>query len=110
MPPVNPPTFVDDYLPHLAYDCVVFGYSGEQLKILILEYHNTGWFALPGGFIGRNEDLDEAVKRGLEMRTGLTNIHLEQFHTFGKVSRFHPEVMRQILRGLIVVTNTHLMI
>lgn len=99
MPQSGPPTFVDDYLPHLAYDCVVFGFSGERLKILILEYHNTGWFALPGGFIGRNEDLDEAVKKGLEKRTGLTDIHLEQFHTFGSLARYRPDTMREILRA-----------
>ncbi|MBB4078518.1 ADP-ribose pyrophosphatase YjhB (NUDIX family) [Lewinella aquimaris] len=86
------------YLPHLAYDSVVFGFSGEKLKILILEYHNTGWFALPGGFVGVAEDLDAAVKRGLKERTGLDNIHLEQFHTFGSVQRHRPEVMRTILK------------
>lgn len=97
MPPLAPPTFVDDYLPHLAYDCVVFGFSGEHLKILILEYHNTGCFALPGGFVGVRENLEDAVKRGLKERTGLENLHLEQFHTFGSMQRCHPDAMRKIL-------------
>jgi ADP-ribose pyrophosphatase YjhB (NUDIX family) len=88
-----------DYLPHLAYDSVIFGFSGESLKILILEYHNTGWFALPGGFVLRQEDLDEAVKRGLRERTGLQDLHLEQFHTFGSMRRVRPEVMRTILKA-----------
>jgi hypothetical protein len=35
------------YLPHIAYDSVVFGFSGEKLKILVMEYHNTG-FCLTG--------------------------------------------------------------
>jgi 8-oxo-dGTP diphosphatase len=64
------------FLPHLAYDSVVFGFSGDELKILIMEYHNTGLFALPGGFVGRNEDLDVAVRRGLAERTGLSDIYL----------------------------------
>ena len=38
------------YITNLAYDSVVFGYSGNKLKILLMEYHNTGLFALPGGF------------------------------------------------------------
>lgn len=85
------------YLPHIAYDSVVFGYSGEDLRILIMEYHNTGLFALPGGFVKTDEDIDDAVRRGLAERTGLTNIFLEQFHTFGTLSRYKPEVMKKIL-------------
>ena len=88
-----------EYLPHLAYDSVIFGYNGVQLKILILEYHNTGFFALPGGFVKRNENIDYAVKRGLQERTGLDSIYLEQFHTFGDTNRTAPEVMRTILEA-----------
>lgn len=88
-----------EYLPHLAYDSVIFGFNGKQLKILILEYHNTEFFALPGGFVRRNENVDDAVKRGLQKRTGLENIYLEQFHTFGDVSRPSPDVMRTILKS-----------
>ena len=87
------------YLPHIAYDSVVFGFSGDELKILVMEYHNTGLFALPGGFVEMKEDLNDAVRRGLKERTGLDQIYLEQFHTFGNVSRHKPEVMRTILRA-----------
>ncbi len=86
-----------EYLPHIAYDSVVFGFSGEKLKILLMEYHKTGWFALPGGFVKKNEPLDEAVKRGLKERTGLDEIYLDQFYTFGSLDRFKPEVMKKIL-------------
>lgn len=87
----------EQYIPNLAYDSVIFGFSGEKLKILILEYHNLKIFALPGGFIKMDEPLDEAVKRGLSERTGLDEIYLEQFHTFGSLERFKPEIMRRIL-------------
>ena len=87
------------YLPHIAYDSVIFGFSGEELKILIMEYHNTGFFALPGGFLRTDENLNDAVRRGLEERTGLSNIYLEQFYTFGSLGRFQPEVMSTILRA-----------
>lgn len=89
----------EEFIPHLAYDSVIFGFNGKQLKILVLEYHNTGFFALPGGFVKRNENLDDAVQRGLQERTGLDAIFLEQFHTFGDVSRPAPEVMRTILNA-----------
>jgi len=87
------------YLPHIAYDSVVFGFDGEQLKILIMEYHNTQLFALPGGFVQRQESLDQAVRRGLAERTGLTDIYLEQFYTFGSLERFIPGVMQRILES-----------
>lgn len=87
------------FLSHIAYDSVVFGFSGDELRILIMEYHNTGLFALPGGFVGMEEDLDHAVRRGLAERTGLSEIYLEQFHTFGSMERFKPEVMATIMRA-----------
>lgn len=90
---------MEKYLPHIAYDSVIFGFSGKKLKILLMEYHNTGWLALPGGFVKRDEDLNEAVKRGLKERTGLENIYLEQFYTFGDVSRHQPEIMKTILEA-----------
>jgi 8-oxo-dGTP diphosphatase len=89
----------NEYLSNIAYDSVIIGFSGNELKVLIMEYHNTGLFALPGGFVHKEEDLDAAVRRGLQERTGLTNIYLEQFHTFGSVSRYQPEVMQTILKA-----------
>lgn len=83
----------------MAYDSVIFGFSGDQLKILIMEYHNTGFFALPGGFVRVDENVDDAARRGLKERTGLDNIFLEQFHAFGNTSRHQPEVMATILRA-----------
>lgn len=88
-----------DYLPHIAFDSVVFGFSSGKLKILLMEYHATGWFALPGGFVERKENLDDAVKRGLFERTGLHDVYLEQFHTFGSLDRFKPEVMKTIFEA-----------
>ncbi|MBO6590325.1 MAG: NUDIX hydrolase [Allomuricauda sp.] len=87
----------EDYIPNLAFDSVIFGFNGKKLKILILEYRNTGLFALPGGFIRRDENLDEAVKNGVRERTGLTDIYLEQFQTFGEANRADPEPMKRIL-------------
>src|SRR5678815_6162934 len=100
----------ENYLTNIAYDSVVFGFSGEKLKILLMEYHNTGFFALPGGFVRRNENLDDAVKRGLKERTGIDNIYLEQFYAFGDIKRYQPQVMHTILKanGIKAVSYTHL--
>ncbi len=88
-----------EYLKHIAYDSVIFGFSGTSLKILIMEYHGTGIFALPGGFVRIDEPIDAAVVRGLRERTGLDDIYLEQCHTFGGLERSQPEAMRQILEA-----------
>lgn len=89
----------EEHLPHISYDSVVFGFSGDKLKILVLQYRNTDFFALPGGFVKTDEDLNDAVKRGVKERTGLEDIFLEQFYTFGKTSRKDSETMKTILRA-----------
>ncbi|VXB24836.1 NUDIX hydrolase [Maribacter litoralis] len=88
-----------NYIPNLSYDCVIFGFNGKTLKILILEYHNTGLFALPGGFIKKNQSLKDAVNKGVEDRTGLTNVFMDQFQIFGKLDRSDPAATRRILEG-----------
>lgn len=87
----------DQFLPGLSIDCVIFGYHDKELKILILEYKKTGLYALPGGFIRRDEEIDNAAKRVLKERTGLDDIYLRQFRTFGNLDRFDPEPMKTIL-------------
>jgi ADP-ribose pyrophosphatase YjhB (NUDIX family) len=44
-------------------------------------------WCLPGGFVGYDEELDEAPKRILKQETNLDNIYLEQLYTFGNVNR-----------------------
>jgi 8-oxo-dGTP diphosphatase len=88
-----------NYLTNIAFDSVIFGFSGESLKILIMHYHDTGLFALPGGFVKRSESLSDAVKRAVRERTGIQNIYLEQFHAFGSLDRSDPASMKMILEA-----------
>jgi hypothetical protein len=96
-----------EYVTNIAFDSVIFGFSGESLKILVMHYHDTGLFALPGGFVRRTESLSEAVKRAVRERTGIEHIYLEQFHTFGSIERSDPASMKAILKanGLPVDEN-----
>ena len=96
--PPDPGESEAGFLPGLAIDTVIFGFHEKQLRILLLEYRNTGLFALPGGFILATEDLDSAARRILAERTGLKNIYLEQFQVFGNLSRHDPEPMRIIMK------------
>jgi len=73
-------------LTHLSIDCVVFGYHERQLKVLLLKWKN-GPYSLPGGFIFLNETLEEAAQRISQERTGLSELFLQQFHTFGALNR-----------------------
>ena len=48
------------YLRHLSIDCVIFGYHEHQLKVLLLKWKGRYW-SLAGGFIKREEPLQEAA-------------------------------------------------
>lgn len=87
----------NQFMPGISIDCVIFGYHDKELNILILEYKKTGLFALPGGFIKRDEPLDEAAIRVLKERTGLSNIYLNQFYTFGNLKRADSTPMKTVL-------------
>ncbi len=51
------------------------------------EHPYLGWWALPGGFVGMKESLDEAAARELRTETGLDGIYMEQLYTWGAVDR-----------------------
>lgn len=79
--------FEKAFLPGLAIDSVIFGFHDNKMMVLLLQYKNTNSFALPGGFIYKDEHVNEAAKRILQDRTSLTNIYLEQFYLFGDFNR-----------------------
>jgi len=74
----------------VAVDCIIFGYDGENLKLLIIkrpiEPAKDKW-SLMGGFVGEDEDLDGAAKRILLSLTGLHDVYLEQLHAYGDPNR-----------------------
>lgn len=81
---------------NVSVDCVIFGFDFERLNVVLVEreYDDpiTGEiiirdFTLAGYHIFEDEDLDNAAYRILKDRTGLENIYLEQFATFGKIDR-----------------------
>ncbi len=87
------------YMPGIALDTVIFGYHEGQLKIMLLEYRSRGIFALPGGFIHTDENLNDAAKRVLQQRTSLDNIFLNQFYVFGDVDRHNSGQLKKIMEA-----------
>jgi 8-oxo-dGTP diphosphatase len=82
---------MSNYLNSLSVDCIIFGFDEHEIKILLIERAadpSKGMWALPGGFVEPEEDLDNAAKRILEELTGLSNIYMEQVMTFGEVNRY----------------------
>jgi 8-oxo-dGTP diphosphatase len=76
-----------------SIDCLIFGFDAGELKILLIERNEEpfkDWFALPGYFVKQEESLDDAAERILYELTGLRDLHMKQFHTFGAVKR-HPQ-------------------
>jgi len=76
--------------PMVTVDAVVFGFFKNKAKLLLINRKKEpfkGRWALPGGFVGIDEEVEEAVARELAEETGLANIRLEQMHTFGKCGR-----------------------
>ncbi len=74
----------------LAVDGIIFGFDKEKLKILLVQRDfepEKGKWSLIGGFLQKEENLDQAAIRILHHLTGLNNIYMEQVYSFSKVDR-----------------------
>ena len=73
-----------------AVDCIIFGFSGGELNLLLLKRKfapGMGEWSLMGGFVDEGEHMNDAAKRVLAELTGLTNVFMEQVGSFGQVDR-----------------------
>jgi 8-oxo-dGTP diphosphatase len=74
----------------VAVDCIIFGFDGDQLKALLIKRAfepEEGKWSLMGGFVEKNENAEEAATRVLFQLTGMSNIYMEQLHTFSDIDR-----------------------
>ena len=96
------------YMAGVSVDTVIFGFHNDKLKALMLRFGNTPYFVLPGGYIMKEENLDDAALRILQERTGLKNIYLEQFYTSGNTSRSREDVVKELMQKMIgVIPNSN---
>lgn len=75
--------------PAITVDCVIVSQEAS-LRVLLIKRVNDPYkdhWALPGGFVDMDEELDAAAKRELEEETGLKISNLSQLYVFDKVDR-----------------------
>ncbi len=70
----------------------MFTIRNERLQVLLRSRTRAGGsvWALPGGYVGVDEDLDRSAQRTLAQQTGVRDVYLEQLYTFGRPDR-HPQ-------------------
>lgn len=76
--------------PAVTTDCVIFGFDGAQINVLLVKRGcdpYLGWWALPGGFVRMDESAEDGALRELREETQLTPGYVEQFHTYSEPGR-----------------------
>jgi 8-oxo-dGTP diphosphatase len=94
-------TAPDIYMPGLSVDTVIFGFHDAKLKVLLSYVGDPPYYGLPGGFVRKEEDLDDAALRILQERTGFENIYLDQFYTSGKKDRSNEKILKDLIEKVI---------
>lgn len=75
---------------HLAIDCIIFGFDGKEINLLIIKRNfepERGKWSLMGGFLDAAENLEDGATRILYDLTGLKNIYVEQLGVYGNIDR-----------------------
>ncbi|MCW8891474.1 MAG: NUDIX hydrolase [Sedimenticola sp.] len=76
--------------PAVTTDIAVFSLHQQQLQLLLIRRGQPpykGKWALPGGFLEIDEDLESGAKRELKEETGASDLYIEQLFTFGRPDR-----------------------
>ena len=71
-------------------DVAIFTLRERRLELLLVKRANSpfqGSWALPGGFVHEDEDLEQAARRTLAEETGVRGVYLEQLYSFGRPDR-----------------------
>ena len=76
--------------PALAVDLVVFGYSANELSVLLLNRKDepfAGGWTLPGAFLQMEERFSDTCSRILQTKLGMDKLYLEQLYSFDDPDR-----------------------
>ncbi len=83
--------FSTNIIEDLSIDCIIFGFQESKLKVLLVKHAGgiiKDRWALPGGFVTYDENIDSAAYRLLKDLTGVKDLYLEQLKAFGDVDRY----------------------
>jgi len=75
---------------YISVDCIIFGFHKEELNLLLIKRNFNpckGNWSLVGGFLDKDESLDQTAQRVLRELTGLDNVFMEQVGSFGAIDR-----------------------
>ncbi len=95
---------------HVGVDCIIFGFNGDGLSLLLLKRNfqpAMGEWSLMGGFVQKNESVDDAAKRVLAELTGLNNVFMEQLGAFGEIDRDPGERVVSIAYYALININEY---
>lgn len=95
----------------LAVDCIIFGFDNEDLKILLVKRDfkpEIGKWSLIGGFLQKEEILNDAATRILHGYTGLNDIYMEQLYSFSEVDRDPVERTISVAYYALIDVNNHM--
>ena len=74
----------------VAVDCIIFGFHNNEIKLLVhprAMEPEQGGLSLMGGFVRKDESVDQAASYILSNLTGLENIFMEQVKVYGELNR-----------------------
>ncbi|MBS1510232.1 MAG: NUDIX hydrolase [Bacteroidetes bacterium] len=89
----------EKFLRNISVDCIIFGFHENELKVLLLQAKYAGSWALPGGFILKDEHMDDAAKRILQERTGVDDVYMQQFYVFSEPDRSNKKINKLFLKN-----------
>ena len=91
---LSPPSRAQEKLVYeqlsVTVDLVLFTFTESELRVLLIKRKNWPYadsWALPGGFVGIDERIEDAAERELREETAVEGVYLEQLYTFGEPSR-----------------------